>query len=209
MARRSVRTGPVLAAAFAWLASSMPASAAACSGSPVSFEQIRTGAERIVIASIVDVDKVDGVSHRVTLRVERLLRGVSGPDVILEPPTYMGCGGQMNEPVGARLVVATGPHYFSASPPEEMHPYWLVLAGDKVVPAGVDDPDPDHTRLDGLIEEFGALPAAAEPQAPIDPITEPELSPGMPLAIVVATLLAVVALFGAVAIAARRGRAVR
>jgi hypothetical protein len=174
----------------------MPAAAAACSGSPVSFEQIRTGAERIVIASIVDVDEVDGVSNRVTLRVERLLRGVSGPDVTLEPPTYMGCGGQMNEPVGARLVVATGPHYFSASPPEEMHPYWLVLAGDRVVPAGVDDPDPDHTRLDGLIEEFGALPAGSvEPESVVDPVRPPDGSGIAAIAIVGATLLAAVAVF--------------
>jgi hypothetical protein len=172
----------------------------------VSFESIRTGAERIVVASVVDVDTADGVSDRVTLRVERLLRGVSGPEIVLEPPTFMSCGGRMEEPIGARLVVATGPHYFSASPPEELHPYWRVLPGDVVEPAGVDDLDPDHSRLDGLVADLGGgLPAASiEPEAVLEPPSSPDTSGG--LAVVVVTFLAAAVLFVTVVAAARRRR---
>jgi hypothetical protein len=176
----------------------------------VSFEQIRIGATRIVVASIVDVDTTDGAPDRVTLRVHSVLRGVSGPELILEPPTYMGCDGRMNEPIGTRLIVATGPHYFADSPPQEMHPYWRVEPGDIVVPAGVDDPDPNHARLAGLIAEFGGLPVPpVEPEPVAEPVSAPAPSALLTLAIVVGTMLAAVALFAVVVVAARKRRAFR
>jgi hypothetical protein len=198
----------MLAAAFAAIVLWAPAApVAACSGATVSFESIRTGAERIVVATIVAVDTADAVPTRVTLAVQQVLRGVSGPEIVLEPPTFMGCGGQMDEPIGARLVVATGPHYFSASPPEELHPYWRVLPGDVVEPAGVDDPDPDHSRLGGLVADLGGgLPGASiEPEAVVEPPSSPDTSAGLAVAIVVVTFLAAAVLFGSV-VAAARGR---
>jgi hypothetical protein len=190
------------AAAVAVLAFSVAASpVGACSGAPVSFEQIRTGATRIVVASVVEVESID----KITLEVHSVLRGMSGRELVLEPPTYMGCDGRMQEPVGARLIVATGPHFFADSPAQEMHPYWRIEPGDIVVPAGVDDPNPDHTRLAGLIAEFGGFPVPpVEPEA----LVEQGPGPGVLLvtAIVVAMMLAVVALFGALIVVARKGR---
>ena len=208
MDRRRPRSALALAAAIASVALSLPVShVTACSGATVSFEQIRTGADRIVIGTVIDVDATEDVSERILLRVEAVLRGVSGPEVVLEPPTFMGCGGRMDEPVGARLVVATGPHYFSASPPEELHPYWRVLPGDVVEPAGVDDPDPDHSRLDGLLAAFGGRAAATvEPEAIVEPVPPPDQIAIVAVAIVVATLLAAAAVFTGAWSLARRHR---
>jgi hypothetical protein len=206
--RRRVRSALVLAAAFACLALTIPASpVAACSGALVTFEKIRTGAQRIVIGTIVETDQIDGAADRVTLRIEAVIRGVSGPQLILEPPTFMGCDGRITEPVGSRLLVATAPRFFSVGPAEEMHPYWRLLEGDVVEPAGVDDPDPDHMRLAGLVADLGGVPVTSpEPAANSDPASAPATSTGIAVAIVAVTFLAAAALFVTVVAAARRRR---
>ena len=156
------RLAGLMAAAGASLAIALwAAPVEACSGATVTFEKIRTGAQRIVIGTIVERDAIKGAADRVTLRVEAVIRGVSGRELVLEPPTFMGCDGRIMEPVGSRLIVASAPRFFSVGPAEEMHPYWRLLAGDIVEPAGVDDQDPDHTRLAGLIVDLGGMPAAA------------------------------------------------
>jgi len=179
----------------------------ACSGALVTFEKVRIGAQRIVVGTIIEGGLVDGVAERITLRVDSVIRGVSGPEVVLEPPTFMGCDGRITEAVGSRLIVATGPHYFSASPPQEMHPYWRLLEGDVVEAVGVDDPDPDHTRLVGLVADLGGLPAApSEPDAVVDPASAPDRGGIVAAAIVVATLLTATVLFAAVILVERKRR---
>lgn len=206
MSRQRSRSALVIVAALACVALSGPFyRVSACTGALVTFEKIRVGAQRIVIGTLVEADLNDGVAERVTLRVEAVVRGVSGPEVVLEPPTFMGCDGRIMEPVGSELLVATGPRYFGVGPAVEMHPYWRVLEGDVLEAVGVDDVDPDHTRLAGLVADLGGVaitspePAAvAEPDSPAD-------RGALPLAIAVATMLAAVALFtGAWRLARRR-----
>jgi hypothetical protein len=89
-----------------------------------------------------------------------------------------------------------------------MHPYWRLPPGGVVVPAGVDDPDPEHATLDGLLADLGGLaadPAEPGPEAVVEPSA---LAPDVlaAFAIVAGTMLAVAVLFAVVVIAARRGR---
>jgi hypothetical protein len=177
----------------------------ACSGASVTFEKVRIHAQRIVIGTIVEADLEDGVAQRLTFRVDAVVRGVAGPEVVLEPPTYMGCDGRIMEPVGTRLLVATAPRFFGVGPAEEMHPYWRLLAGNVVEPAGVDDPDPDHLRLDGLLADLGGLPVTSAEPADASDAVSPAGGGEMVVPIIVATLLGAAALFtGAWRLARRR-----
>lgn len=104
----------------------------------------------------------------IAIRVERLIRGSSPAQLVLQPPDYMGCDGRIAEPVGTRLVIATGRRFFDAAPPTDLHPYWIVRADNTLDPAGVESHDPAVRTLDDLVAALGGAPIVAPTSPPIE-----------------------------------------
>jgi hypothetical protein len=189
---------------------SISGDAAACSGAMVTFDQVNAGANRIVVGTVRAVRGDPAAPDGLAITVESVVRGRPAQEVLLLPPSYMGCDGRIAEPVGARLVIATGPRYFDAGPPEDLHPYWLIGAAGVLIPAGVDDPNPQHRTLDDLVAALGgeltpiasAVPGEAAAQAAV---TDPGEAVGVPLAAVIGGLIAAtITVFAAAMVAARR-----
>lgn len=91
----------------------------------------------------------------IAIRVEALIRGSAPTQLVLEPPVFMGCEGRIAEPIGTRLVIATGQRYFDAAPPQDLHPYWIVRADNTLEAAGVENPDPGVRTLEDLVGALG------------------------------------------------------
>lgn len=170
----------VLAAAGAALAAvAAPPPAAACSGARVEFAEIRAEASRIVVGTIT-ASRGDPLGpDAIAIRVERLIRGSSPVDLILDPPDYMGCDGRIAEPIGTRLVIATGLQFFDAAPPNDLHPYWIVGPDGVLDPAGVENADPAVRTVDDLVMAVGGgltpVPVPMDPAvqaAPDGPMTD-------------------------------------
>ncbi len=179
---------------------------AACSGARVTFEEINAEATRIVVGTIRAIRWDQEAPDGMAITVEAVVRGAAAPEIFPLPPTYMGCDGRNPEPVGARLLIATGPHYFDASPPKDLHPYWLIGPADIVEPAGVEDPDVRHRTLGDLVD---ALDGDLVPVPTPDSVETFDQSPGVgdepPIALVVLALVATAAsVLGVVALVARR-----
>lgn len=158
--RRLATTRTRLALAFAVSVAALapavvPMPVAACSGARVEYAEIRNEATRIVVGTIIDRRGDPAAPDAIAVRVERLIRGVSPIDLVLEPPDYMGCDGRIAEPIGTRLVIATGRRFFDAAPPNDLHPYWIVGPGDILDPAGVESADPAIRTVSDLAAAVG------------------------------------------------------
>jgi hypothetical protein len=144
-----------------------PPAASACSGARVEFSEIRAEATRIVVGTIVATRGDPLNPDVIAIRVEALIRGSAPAQLVLQPPVYMGCDGLIAEPIGTRLVVATGRRFFDAAPPQDLHPYWIVRADNTLEAAGVENPDPAVRTLEDLVGALGgALVLAPSNPAP-------------------------------------------
>ena len=164
------RLGGIAIAAVA-LASVSAAPVAACSGAMVEVADIRGEATRIVVGTIVGTRGDAQAPDALAIEIDSVIRGTSPATLVLEPPSYMGCDGRIFEPIGTRLVVATGPHYLSAAPPQELHPYWVVRADGTAEPVGVSAEGAPRQSLDELAAWLGGS------LVPVEPETEPAPEP--------------------------------
>ena len=176
-----------------------PSAALACSGARVQYGEIRAEATRIIVGTITASRGDPLAPNVIAIRVERLIRGSSPAQLVLQPPEFMGCDGRIGEPVGTRLVIATGRRFFDASPPKDLHPYWIVRADNTLDPAGVESHDPAVRNLDDLVAAFAsaAILAPTDPPVEVAP-TDPEIAvapAGGSWAIPLAIGLLVVAVF--------------
>jgi hypothetical protein len=146
---------------------------AACSGAMVEVSDIRGQATRIVVGTIVGARGDAQAPDALAIEVDSVIRGTSPATLVLEPPSYMGCDGRIFEPIGTRVVVATGPHYFSASPPQELHPYWVVRADGTADPVGISAEGLPRQSLGDLAAWLGGSLMAVEPEA--EPAPAPAL----------------------------------
>jgi hypothetical protein len=177
-----------------------PSGALGCSGAQVPEDEIRREAERIVVATIVARKGDPGAPDAIALRVDGVIRGVTPAQLVLQPPTYMGCDGRIAEPVGTRIVVATAPQYFDAAPPEELHPYWIVLPDGTVDPVGLETDQPPGRTLDDLAASLGGSVRAIDAAASTD-----DRKPDSMIDVAVTTLVVGAAVvLGAAAVARRR-----
>ena len=139
----------------------------ACSGASVPAEEIRREAARIVVGTIVARQDVGGAPETLVIAVDSVIRGESPRELVLRPPTYMGCDGRILEPIGTRVVVATGQQYFDAAPPADLHPYWVVRADGIAEPVGLDAGGAPGLPLEELAAWLGGtvneVPATVEP----------------------------------------------
>ena len=122
----------------------------------MEFSEIRAEASRIVVGTVVVKRGHPEAPDAIAVRVEQLLRGESGPNLVLEPPDYMGCDGRIVVPIGTRLVIATGDRFFDAAPRNDLHPYWIVNADGSLDPEGVESADPTLRTMADLARAFGA-----------------------------------------------------
>jgi hypothetical protein len=177
-----------------------PSGALGCSGAQVPEDEIRREAERIVVGTIVARKGDPGAPDAIALRVDGVIRGVTPAQLVLQPPTYMGCDGRIAEPVGTRIVVATAPQYFDAAPPEELHPYWIVLPDGTVDPVGLETDQPPGRTLDDLAASLGGSVRAIDAAASTD-----DRKPDSMIDVAVTTLVVGAAVvLGAAAVARRR-----
>lgn len=128
----------------------------ACSGALVGYAEIRDEATRIVLGRVAGREVgAGGEMTSLLIHVDAVIRGSAPAELVLDPPTYMGCEGRIDEPVGAQLVIATGPQYFDAAVTGDLHPYWLVRDDGTVDPIGVWQEDPGIRTLDELVADLG------------------------------------------------------
>jgi hypothetical protein len=177
-----------------------PSGALGCSGAQVPEDEIRREAERIVVGTIVARKGDPGAPDAIALRVDGVIRGVTPAQLVLQPPTYMGCDGRIAEPVGTRIVVATAPQYFDAAPPEELHPYWIVLPDGTVDPVGLETDQPPGRTLDDLAASLGGSVTAIDAAASTDDGSPDSMIVGAVTALVVGAAV----VLGAAAVARRR-----
>ncbi|MBA2720029.1 MAG: hypothetical protein H0U52_12455 [Chloroflexi bacterium] len=155
-------------AALTLLPIGAPSTALACSGARVEYSEIRAEATRIVVGTII-ASRGDPLAPDVlAIRVDRLIRGSSPAQLVLQPPEFMGCDGPIGEPVGTRLIIATGQRFFDAAPPQDLHPYWIVRADNTVDPVGVESHDPAVRTLDDLVVALGGELNVASTDPPVE-----------------------------------------
>ncbi len=184
----------------------MPTGVAACSGALVTFDEVKAEATRIVVGTIRATQGDPEAPEGLAITVEAVVRGAPVREIFLLPPAFMGCDGRITEPIGARLLIATGPQYFDANPPEDLHPYWLIGPGDVLQPAGVEDPDVTHQTLGDLVKALGGeLVRVPAPDAVETVDQSPGVADELPVAVFALALIAAAAsVFGVVALVARR-----
>lgn len=171
---------------------------AACSGASVPIDEIRGEAVRIVVGTIVAQHGDAGAPDAIAIEVDAVIRGEAPTELVLQPPTFMGCDGRIAEPIGTRVVVATASQYFDASPPQDLHPYWVVRANGIAEPVGVDAGGAPGLPIEELASWLGGALTPLEASA--GPSTD-----GMPLlGVAVAVLVVGLGVVGLVTLAVAR-----
>lgn len=98
----------------------------ACTSEQPSFEQAVDGADFVVDARVIAVQKIVSEPDTYVLAVDRVLRGQAGAQVVLKGARTGLCGDQLDiQRLGERIIIAVGVDFFD----QEISPYWAESQG--------------------------------------------------------------------------------
>ncbi len=197
--RRAVRG--ILATVIAvTAATSLGASASACSGPYVSAVEAIEKAARIALVRTAAVDGDPTFPDGYDFVVEESYRGAFGPVIQVPAPQYHACGDRIVAAPGDRLVIFFDVPAWDGQPP--MNPFWRIGPGGALAPDGIDAEMMSWATIDELRAALAGGGTVGETAV----ATSPGTLDGAPSVLpVLALVLAAVALvFGGVAVRARR-----
>ena len=98
----------------------------ACTSEQPSFQQAVDGADFVVDARVIAVQKIVSEPDTYVLAVDRVLRGQAGVHVVLKGARTGLCGDQLDiQRLGQRIIIAVGVDFFD----QEISPYWAESEG--------------------------------------------------------------------------------